>query len=183
LSIGWMTRMVERVTFLPLMGSLLISPPQPPQPNFRLSVGLSDLGMCGAKMLGSEEQSNVVATSSSLPLQSRGQLKIGNPTSSFVSPMQQNVGDVERCSRKAMDPRAISSIDLRTSEKEVGEKNNPIGDKARKNHALKAFKVCSDRFSMVLGEDIRMDRVEALSNRALVGRFEYITSPRVEVIK
>jgi hypothetical protein len=34
-----------------------------------------------------------------------------------------------------------------------------------------------------LGEDARLDRVEALSSRALVGRFEYIVPSRGEVIK
>jgi hypothetical protein len=65
--------------------SLLISPPGPPQPNFRLSVGLSDLGTCGAKMLGSKENLMLLLSPSSLPLWSGGQVKIGNPTSSFVS--------------------------------------------------------------------------------------------------
>jgi hypothetical protein len=77
--------------------------------------------------------------------------------------MQQNVGGMERCSKKGVEPGARSSIDLQTADKEVGARKNLIGDKDRKNRALKAFKVHSDRFSMVLGEDIGMDRVEALS--------------------
>jgi hypothetical protein len=67
--------------------------------------------------------------------------------------------------------------------KGVRVKKNLVGEKSHRKRALKAFKVPLEKFTMVLRGDVGLDKVEALSKRALVGRFEYIAPTRVEVIR
>jgi len=57
------------------------------------------------------------------------------------------------------------------------------GCRARAKRALKVFRVKSSKKLLVLGKDIKIDRVESLSLRALVGRLGYVSMNTMEVLR